>query len=593
MVSQNPVTLTVADLRNSPIGNTNWFEEDSPRGLAGRCLLDALEYLHTAPKYPARFWHVVNAHAIRLVHRCLTDRALKRTDVLDRMKRHIEDTCQQFLKSRQPGIPYYGDDFWDWASVINALFEVRKVSVSAEEVASGELDLFSKAVQDALPGGLTIHDPSREWYGPAMAALAYRVLSKHLDDPASARNTLQELEKQALEKVVGGKYRGQDVSAPHVRWHYGQVVALFGKQAKVQADQLADFSCFDGKMEKSEQVYMLARVLQGAYEVKDKPTTTEALRRLCRCQNLARPLGQGLMGDTVKGSLNVLDALWPNLEDKEKTDIGSMLDALLFQYAKANTIGFIVAIPHEMEELEKQLRSIGATFKRTDTTSIVTHEKFLAVISEGKSVTEVTAKTIDLIKEHRAKWIIMSGIAGSLGYSVDKDGKEEWYGPDVGDVVIATSLAPFGIRNKVRVEVTNARVPFAGSDWRIIPTDPRLFRLAHQATETEELSGNQKKLHEGMTVSRPGIMDNSARKEDCLKEFPGGMAIEEESYPMGMVCLGYGVPYLNIRGISDRANGEKYFQTTNKELETFEQKGAARSAARIAVKVAELLSQEW
>jgi nucleoside phosphorylase len=594
MISRSPPAIFISDLRNAGTGNTNWFEENSPRGLAGRCLLDALEYLHTAPKYPARYWHVVNAHAIRLVHRCLTDSSLNRGDVLNRMTRHIEETCQQLLKSRQPSIPFYGDDFWDWASVINAIFEVRKVSHSAAEVASDELRLFSKAVLDRASEGLSVNDPDREWYGPATAALPHRILNKHLDDePAGLRDALKELKSQALEKVESGKYRGHEISPRHVLWHYGQVVAHFGDEARDQASRLADFSWLKEPMEKSERVYVLARVLQGAYAAKDKQTSNRALEELYKCQNLARPLGQGLMGDAVKGSLNALDALWPNLEDREKTSIGSMLDALLFQYAKANTVGFLVAIPHEMDAIIAELGLLGAKVEqRTTTTATIKHANFRAVICQGKSLGEVVAATTSLIKEHGAKWVIMSGIAGSLGKSVQhKTAGVHFIGPDKGDIVVATSMAPFHIRDKVREEIDNANVPFFGSTWMIIPADPQLFRLAHEAAES--LSRDLRVFFEGMIVTRGGIMDSKPGKEEILAEFPGGLAVEEEGYMMGIVCLSHGVPYLNIRAISDRAEGDKEKQKADKTVEDFEQRAAARSASRLAVKVAELLSHRW
>jgi len=88
-------------------------------------------------------------------------------------------------------------------------------------------------------------------------------------------------------------------------------------------------------------------------------------------------------------------------------------------------------------------------------------------------------------------------------------------------------------------------------------------------------------------------MDSQEGKADVLKKFPGGLAIEEEGYMMGIVCLSHGVPYLNIRAISDRAEGDKIKQQQNTNVETVEQLVAARSASKLAIKVAELLSQQW
>jgi nucleoside phosphorylase len=595
MIAQVPPIIYVSELCKSETGY--WFMEKTPRGLAGRCLLDAIEYLRTAPKYPERFWHVVNAHAIRLVHRCLVDPSLNRGDVLDRMARHMEETCRQLVRSRQTEVPFYGDDYWDWASVINALFEVRKVSRRANEVADDELNQFLKAVQDRLPEGLSIDDPEREWYGPAMAALAYRVMDKHVDkDTGGLGAVLDQLKAQALEKIEDESgvytYHGRKVSPRHLLWHYGQVVAQFGMGAAVQAERLKDFSWLDDHMEKSERVFILARVLQGSYTAKDKFTIARALKELYGCENLDRPLGQGLMGDTVKGSLNVLDALWPNLEKEDKTRITSMLDALLEQYYKANTVGFVLAIDHEMDTILQEFGANARFEKKEDSLAIVIHPKFRAVIVKGKSLGDVLNATTIAIKEHGAKCVIMPGIAGSLGQSVeDPTDGVKFIGPDKGDVVVATSLAPYRIREKVREEIQNANVPFDGSAWMIIPVDPQLFRLAHKAAES--LSKELRVFFEGMIVTGRGIMDSQEGKADVLKKFPGGLAIEEEGYMMGIVCLSHGVPYLNIRAISDRAEGDKIKQQQNTNVETVEQLVAARSASKLAIKVAELLSQQW
>ncbi|MCP3394924.1 5'-methylthioadenosine/S-adenosylhomocysteine nucleosidase [Bradyrhizobium sp. CCGB12] len=592
MFARKSDLVLISNLKDQQDPDTNWFTEESPKGLAGRCLLDAIEYLHSAPKLPARFWHVVNAHAIRLVHRCLTDPHVNRPDVLERLKPHIEETCRQLLNGRQPSVPFYGDDYWDWASVVNAFMEVRSASPSAERAAAREMDSFHEAVKKRTLGGLSVGNPDREWYGPATAALAYRVLGKGPDDTRGMQQLLAQLKAQALETVVDGKYRGREIPARQLLWHYGQVVALFPVEAKEQVERLTDFSWSKDAMEDDERVFVLARVLQGAYAADKSDTIENALTLLYKAQTLSRPLGYGLMGDVVKGSLNVLDALWPHLKAEEKADIARMIDALLASYARNNTVGFIVAIDHEVEAIEDALKSVGATIEKKGGTTIVKHKKFRAAICVGKSLNAATTATSTLIEKHNAKWIIMSGVAGSLGKSTAKKGDgAQFKGPDKGDLVVATSMAPFHIRDKVREEIENAKVPFDGDTWMVIPTDPELFRLAHEAAN--EMKDELRYFYEGMIVSGTGIKDSAAEKKRILDEFPGGLAVEEEGYAMGIVCLSHHVPYLNIRGISDRAEGDKAKQKQDTTVENNEQRGVAKLAARLAVKVAVRLSERW
>jgi nucleoside phosphorylase len=592
MFTRKPELILLSDLKDSDDSETNWFTEESPKGLAGRCLLDAIEYLHSAPKLPARFSHVVDAHAIRLVHRCLADSHVKRANVLDRMKPHIEETCRQLLHGRQSSMPFYGDDFWDWGSVVNAFTEVRDASTSAKSAASREMAAFHEGVKKRASAGLTVGNPDREWYGPATAALAHRVLGKSLDDLPGMQKLLAELKAHALELVIDGNYRGHEVPPRQILWHYGQVAALFPGEARQQIAALADFSWSKDPTEDDERVYVLARVLQGAYAAEEADTIDVALAQLYKAQNLNRPLGYGLMGDVVKGSLNVLDAIWPSISREDKGEIGGMIDALLARYARNNTVGFVVAIDHEVEALEEALRSQGAKIERKGGATIVRHQKFRAAICVGKSLNAATTATSALIQKHNAKWIIMSGVAGSLGKSTKKTAEgAQFKGPDKGDIVVATSMAPFRIRDKVRTEIENARVPFDGDTWMVIPTDPELFRLAHEAAN--EMKDELRHFYEGTIVSGTGIKDSAEEKKSILSEFPGGLAVEEEGYAMGIVCLSHHVPYLNIRGISDRAEGDKAKQKQDATIENNEQRSVSKLAARLAVKVAVKLSERW
>ena len=237
---RRPAVFSISDLHAYGIGATGWFDEDSPRALAGRCLLDALEYLRTAAKFAASDWHGVNATTIRLVHHCLTDAALNRIDVLDRVAAEIEATCAQLLAGRQYRIPFYGNDFLDWVSVVDALCEVQTLSPTASTIATRELEQFRRSVQIRLPGGLSIGDADRECYGPATAARVHDLLNRRADafDPLLRG----ELQTQALQKIEHGRYRGREIPRWRLCWHYGQVVNEFQRGAVDQASQLADFS---------------------------------------------------------------------------------------------------------------------------------------------------------------------------------------------------------------------------------------------------------------------------------------------------------------------------------------------------------------
>jgi nucleoside phosphorylase len=583
MRPRRPSVFFTSDLHAYGIGNTSWFDENSPRALAGRCLLDALEYLRTAPKYAAADWHRVNATTIRLVHHCLKDAALNRVDVLDRLTPEIEATCAQLLASRRYRIPFYGDDFWDWASVVDALCEVQTVSPSAMAIAARELEQFRRSVQIRLPGGLSIGDPDRERYGPATAARAYRLLNTRARafDP-HLRDGLQ---AQALQKIDHGRYRGREVSSWQLTWHYGQVVSEFQRGAIDQASQLADFSWLSAPIRSSDRALVLARVLHAGYAVKDRRTVSTALAELYRGQTPARPLGQGLIGASVEGSLDVLEALWPQLDEREKAALGAMLDALLFLHAKANTIGFVVSAPEEIDHLIAAMGHGTRIEQRNATRAVVRHPGFHAVICQGESLAEAASACAKAITEHGARWVIMPGSAEALGPTVQHETNGVHFaGAGAGDLVIATSLAPFRIRDKVQEVLGVADPPFPGSGWMIIPTDPELCRLAHNAAES--LGKDLRVFFEGMIVTRGNQM-SGADEEGIMAAFPGALAVEATGYMTGLTCLGYGTPCLNICGLVRKAGEELSHVDADRRRKT------APVAFRLAVKVAELLGRRW
>ncbi|MGC2778283.1 MAG: hypothetical protein WA418_21885 [Bradyrhizobium sp.] len=573
MVSRHPLVFVMSDLHGHGIGNTGWFDDDSPRALAGRCLIDALEYLRTATKFAAKDWHVVNANAARIVHQCLTDAALARLDIVDRVAPAIEEICASIVASRQHRVPFYGDDFWDWASVVDALCEVQKVSVTAAQVARRELDQFRRTVHTRMPSGLSVGDPEHEWFGPAIATRAYRLLdARSVSFDPELRS---ELQAQSLDHIARGRYRGRQVTPWQVSWHYGQVVGEFQRAASEQAAELADFSWLAVPLEQSKRALVLARILQGAYAVKDRRTVLQALEELYRCETPARPLGQGVIGASVEASLDVLEALWPQFDDREKASLNAMLDALRFLYAKANTIGFVVEAPEDIECLVRAMGSGTLIEQRNAGRAIIRHSCFHAVVCQGRSMAEVASATATAIEEHGARWLIMPGRAHALGSSMPHTrGGPHFVGAGAGDLLIATSVAPFRIQIKVRDALSIAEPPFPDGAGMIIPSDPELCRLAHESAEgrLDEIGH----FFEGMTVTR----DGGGTDADIVAAFPGALAADGAAYVMGLICLSRGVPCLAIQSLGD--DGSPTSAGT-----------AYDAACRLAVNVAETLCRRW
>jgi nucleoside phosphorylase len=598
MLSRNPDPFSLSNLKDLDPTGFNWFGEKSPMALAGRCLLDVLEYLRAIPPFTAQFREVINAHTIRLVCHCLSDPDLQGDKVLQRMKPHVMRTCRQLREARKNGIPHYGDDFWDWAMVLEALMEVYARFPNedglTDEVISNELTLFYENVV-RMNAGLTIPaNKEKEWYGPATAATAYHLLSQCRGRlGGSIDNVLEKLKEHALVQIKSAKYRGRKVVGFQQFWHYGQVVAEFPKDAKEQAKAIRNVRLLKDTPNKADRVYALARVLEGAFKVRKRNTLSAAMKELYECEDQGRQLGQGLMADNIKGSLNVLEALWPQLKPGQRSRLHAMIDALMRAHLKANTIGVVVAIENEIEAAKEVFRAEGAqVVEQGRGTTVFEHENYRVVVCGDKAIIGSHEATKKLIDTHKVKWLIMFGIAGSLAEFTGEPGQRPKLvgrGPDLGDVVIATSLAPFRIYPKIREAIENARVPFRGHTWSAIPTDPILFGLAHEVAERRYGKG----FHEGLIVTGTGVVDLLEAKAEVLEEFRGGLAVETEGYTVGLICLLSGVPYLVIRGISDPADGSKKLQRLDPVREKKEQFDAAVAAAKVTAGVTKLLAERW
>jgi nucleoside phosphorylase len=440
-----------------------------------------------------------------------------------------------------------------------------------------------------------------EWYGPATASAAHRLLTRWaaMSGAAPDGKTIALLRTQALEPIENGKYLGVNVPAAHEAWHAGQVVNEFPAEAQSQLAQIRNMANLAALDDPAQQVYALARVIQGARAASDEALKASAVQQLYQFQSFGRPLGQGIMADTVKGSLNVLDALWPELQPQDKMSIGQLLEALTEAYVRANLVGILVALDRESDALQKTFEAHGAEIKPNADGNGFTanHRNYRAVVRQGKSLIETADITLSLVGHDRAKWVLLSGIAGSLGTTRDSaatssTGDKVFVGPGVGDLVVATSLAPFRIRDKVRDRIENAPVPMGGETWAQIPVDPTLFGVLHRAAQETFPERTKFRVHEGLIVTGTGIKDNLKEKDAILKEWGGGLAVEEEGYILALICLLAGVPCGVVRAISDLAEGDKIKQQSSGREEQ-DQVLAAQNAAIVVVAAVETLSVLW
>ncbi len=482
MVSRNIELFTLEDLRNVDRVRGNWFVEDSKRALAGRCLLDAIEYIRVQPKFPGQFFQVANSHAIRLTTICLSpEGGLNSPSMFEQMRSSLKDACKKLLSSRCDSSPYYGDDFWDWATILECFLELRHRLPDpdgpiSQQILSDEMEQFQIAVDQKMKGDGLLTYKKDEWYGPATAAIAYRVLDRwSINKSLYLQSLLKSLKKHALEPIERGKYRRSRIPREHVTWHLGQVVAQFPGEARQQWTQAKSLlRSIERFSDQGYRAYALARVIQGAAPINDDETTRLAMQMVSRLERQDRPFGEGIIAEKIKASLNVLEALWQSLTPNEKPKIAEMLTALQKVRGRANTGMIFVAIPNEAKQVKAIFEEAGATIEPADIAPREAGKKSFAefvigrlnyriMVGQGKSLMEATSVVSELLDKNQPKWVIMIGVAGSLGTLKESEqkGSKKFIGPKIGDVILATSLAPFRIREKNRGGgIENAAVRF-------------------------------------------------------------------------------------------------------------------------------------
>jgi len=445
-----------------------------------------------------------------------------------------------------------------------------------------------------LPEGLALNRPY-EWFGPALPVAAHRLLiagRSYLTAEPEAEpeldRCLDRLKKLALTPIVDGKFLKRDVQPSYYQWHIGQVVAEFPNESSFQQKEL-NLEGIAKLANPSDRAYALARVVQGAVAINDDNTRRQALDLLYACQNLDRPLGSGIIGDHIKASFNTLEAIWPALEAPDLREVNSMLDALLIALKRTHPVGILVAIKTERDACVQQFEADGASVTENENVVDVDHPDYRVVIIVGKALIAATEAAGRLLNEYHVTSAVLVGIAGSLGQRTPA----EFKGPNKGDVVIGTCTAAYRIREKARgKEPSDAPVPWHGTIWDILPTDPTLFALAHRVGQDLALK-MEAQVHEGLIVTGNGIKDNPAEKKRVREKWPGGLAVAVEGFTLALGCMQHHVPQIEIRGISDLAEGDKAKQKTDPAQEKLDQELAAKNAATIAVALVKALSKSW
>lgn len=199
------------------------------------------------------------------------------------------------------------------------------------------------------------------------------------------------------------------------------------------------------------------------------------------------------------------------------------------------TIGIIGALDEEIALLLKRLRiqaverQAGIRFVR----GILSGKQVIICKSGWGKVNAALASQI-LIDRFRVKNLIFTGVAGTISPNIN-----------IGDLVVATKTQQWDV-NFTAIGVPPGVIPLMKTT--VFPANPRLVQAAVQAEK--QVPGN---VFTGKILTADRFVASNTLARRLRTEFDG-LCVEAEGGAAGQVCFRNRIPYVVIRGISDRAD---------------------------------------
>lgn len=221
-------------------------------------------------------------------------------------------------------------------------------------------------------------------------------------------------------------------------------------------------------------------------------------------------------------------------------------------------LGVMAALPEELQSVLDALTEVQ-TIERGGRTFWVGHwhgVEVVAVLSRiGKVAAAIT--TTLLLTEMACAQIVFTGVAGGLGEGVR-----------VGDVVVANALvqhdmdaSPLFPRHELPGLGVSHLKPDAALAQHVTACVTKALSadaLAHshvlQASHLSDLGLSWPRVHQGLIASGDQFVSDAGECVRLRHELPDVLAVEMEGAAVAQVCHDFGVPYVILRTISDRAD---------------------------------------
>jgi adenosylhomocysteine nucleosidase len=214
-------------------------------------------------------------------------------------------------------------------------------------------------------------------------------------------------------------------------------------------------------------------------------------------------------------------------------------------------LGIIGAMPQEIDRIAEELKteSIQEIAGRSYHLGRFADVDSVLVFSHwGKVAAAITATT--LIERFGVDTIIFTGVAGAVSPTLN-----------VGDIVVADRLIQHDFDVSAAGILAKFEIPFLGISY--FPVDAKLIELAKKSAE-EYLSNydhppapfflRRGSVFVGTIASGDQFIAHPDRLEELRTAIPDLLCVEMEGAAVAQVCHEYGISYLVIRTISDKAD---------------------------------------
>lgn len=230
-----------------------------------------------------------------------------------------------------------------------------------------------------------------------------------------------------------------------------------------------------------------------------------------------------------------------------------------------DTIGIIGAMEEEVELLKKALGQVD-TYSRGDSTFYLGERAGSRIVLLRSGIGKVAAAvgTTLLISQFDPLCVINTGTAGAL-----RDNFE------VGDVIISTQV--------IHHDVDVTAFGYAPGQ---VPRMPGAFLPhSHLIKLAQRVAGEQEgvTVHLGSVATGDSFLNDSAKIDRIRERFPAAAAAEMEAAAIAQTCHMFRKPFIVIRSLSDRADGQAQVS-----FDAFLQK-AADNSARMVLSMIDLL----